>query len=98
MTPQQNEYTLGQQDAENNYQLIGQEESSSGSTTTKRTEMDDDYADPDLEDEWNQEENVYHVLEGPAIMDEKDEEGSAMQGNGQENEAMVYEIPITLKK
>lgn len=98
VTPQQNEYTLRQQDAENHYQLIGQEKSSSGSTTNMRAEMDDDYADPDLEDEWNQEENVYHVLEGPAMMDEKEEEESAMPGNGQESEAMVYEIPIPLRQ
>ena len=49
---------------------------------TPAKKMNADYADPEEEGEgWGQEENVYHVLEGPA-----------MDGEGPQDEATVYEV------
>ena len=63
------------QEAESNYYLLGKEESSEYIIT----EINDDYADPDEGGEgWDQEENVYHMLEGPAIEGEGPTQDDAM--------------------
>ena len=85
MSTQNNNNKLGQHDLENNldYQLLGKEEHN---TNERAAGMDDDYADPDEENGWSQEENVYHVLEGPN-----------MEGEENTGDASVYEIPIRSK-
>jgi hypothetical protein len=75
------------EDDENNYSLLGIEESAEYSTTGRMAETNDDYADPDEEEKgWSQDsENVYHVLEGPATT----------KGEGPtQDEATVYEVPV----
>ena len=75
----------GLQDTENNYHLLGKEDSSKYNVNERPAETNDDYADPDEEGEgWGQEENVYHMLEGPAT-----------EGEGPlQDEATVYEVPV----
>ena len=92
MTTQNNNNKLGQHDIENNYQLLGKEEHN---TNERAAGMDDDYADPDEENGWSQEENVYHVLEGPTSTTE--EKGSNMEGEENTGDASLYEVPIKSK-
>ena len=76
------------EDAENNYSLLGTEESAKYSITGRMmAETNDDYADPDEEVKgWGQDsENVYHVLKDPATT----------EGEGPtQDEATVYEVPV----
>ena len=79
---------LNPEDDENNYFLLGIEESAKYSIAGRMmAETNDDYADPDEEGKgWDQDsENVYHVLEGPATT----------EGEGPtQNETTVYEVPV----
>ena len=90
---QMHHYQQEPEDAENNYSLLGKEESGEYNITGRSVETNDDYADPDEEGKgWGQElpENVYHVLEGPAMAME--------EGEGPiPDEATVYEVPVLTK-
>ena len=83
-------YQQEPEDAENNYSLLGIEESNEYNITGRLAETNDDYADPDEEGKgWGQDsENVYHALDGP----------TTAEGEGAtQDKATVYEVPIPSK-
>ena len=86
---QMDKYHQEPEDTENNYSLLGKEESGDYNITKRSADTNDDYDDPDVEGEgWGHKENVYHVFEGPAT--EEWEEPT-------QDEATVYEVPVPSK-
>ena len=81
-------YQQEPEDIEKDYSLLGIEESTEFNITGRLAETNDDYADPDEGEGWGQDsQNVYHVLEGPAMAAGEGEEPT-------KDEATVYEVPV----
>ena len=87
-------YQQEAEDTANNYSLLGIEENTEYTITGRLAETNDDYADPDEGEGWGQDsENVYHVLEGPAMVAGEGEKPTQDKATVY----VVYEEPVPSK-